>query len=260
MSSNVDHNGYLTREEQSRVDALLSQARSLHYTSFLIAGLSLAFASLDISPEITLPAANIKLPSVQASVAAYLLSIFLGVGSHRLFKMAYPWLAQDPRRPPFPWIALGKGPIHVGYVMLWVLLPTFITALAAAIVLGCDVPGTCLLMGGFFLFALLDYSSLYVRQIWSRVDDRGNAITLSIWLLYWYRIVRGVTLTALFICPVLAAVPKCRAEMLFVTLIAFYAGGVLAIIRIIGAFIYEWIDRIGTRLGFPPEQLTGQAS
>jgi len=52
----------LTPEEFQRLDSLLSSARSFHYLSIILAGLSLAVSSLDQASDITLPFGNIALP------------------------------------------------------------------------------------------------------------------------------------------------------------------------------------------------------
>lgn len=240
----------LSEREQDRVDSLLSSARTLNYLSFIIAGISLSLSSLDDSAGIKLPVGDLTLPSTQAAVGAYIVSIILAVVSEQLFRMAYIWLPLDPRRPPFAWFPLGAGKTNQTLVTLLLFTPVIGTAIAAAMTLGNDPLGITLLISGFFLSRIPDVVGRYVKLLRNRTDLRGGKATLSIWLLYWLRIVRMLVFTAMLLFPVLAVIPKWRAQMLRAAVVATVIAGVIEAIRALGGLIHKQIDQVGLRYGF----------
>ncbi len=247
----VEERKNLDEREQVRVDGLLSSARTFHYLNFVVAGTSLAFSSLDKVQGLKLPIGDVFLPRIQAAVGAYILSIALAIISDRFFRMATPWMGSDPRRPSFAWFPLGLKQTSFLVVSLWLLVPVLITAIAASITLAGDIKGYGLLLPGFLLAGWPRIIERYIPHILNRTDIRGGLATFSIWLLYWIRIVRSFLLNLAFLFPVIAAVPKWRVAMLQLATVVMFPFGVVWVVRILGGFIYPWIDRVGTRFGFP---------
>ncbi len=246
--------GELTREEKDRLDNLLSAARRFHYFAFVFAGLSLALSSMEKISTFTLPIVNIVIPDLQAIVGIYLLVLILTLACERLFNMAYPWLKIDRRKPPFAWIALGSREITVRSVSFWLMLPVLICAISTAISLELkDYTGLLLIIAGVFFVMLPKTTSNYWYLIRKRLDHRGGAATLSMWLLYWYRLERGLSITALWFAPIVGVIPKWRQPIFNFIVPLFYFGGTIYIIRIICGFpfIYKRIDLLGKKFGFP---------
>jgi len=254
VSLKVPQEGDLTQEEIKRVDELLSEARKYHVSALAIAGISIAISSLDQTPGIELPIGKIALPSTQTAVGLYFFVILLSVTSDRLFGMAYPWLHLDPRRPPFPWFALGTPPYSYFQVKMWLLFPILIAAIATAFTLqNKDASSFALSFTGLILFLLPRHYSKYLRLISNKEDERGGPATFSIFLLYWLRLLREAIFTGVFLLPIFAVVPRWRDDMLKISANLLIVGVWLFVIRWIGGikFMYRRIDRFGSRLGFP---------
>lgn len=245
---------WLTPDEMARLDSLLASARRCHNLSLAIAGLSLLLSSVDQLTGVTVPWGDVRIPSTQASVCIYLATIALTWMAYRFFEMAYPWMKMDRRRPPFAWMALGSVLPKPRDVVAWLLLPLVICAFATAITLRLgDWYGLSLSLIGKF-GALLPLSiSTYWTLIKARSDHRGGPATFSIYLLYWYRMLRQTWMTVFYLTAVIAIVPAWRptAERMWPFLVAVPI--ILMVIRSIGMIpsVYRWIDRFGPKWGFP---------
>jgi hypothetical protein len=244
----------LSREESKRLDALLSAARRFHYSAFLMSGISLALSSIESFEDFKLPVGDITVPGLQTAVGIYLTVIVLTVAAERLLAMADPWLGMDTRRPPFAWIALGTKGTSVGSATLWLFLPILICAVSTAVCLGNkDFTGSTLSFAGAFVMLLPHRWSHYWLLVKTHQDHRGGQATLSIWLLYLYRMQRGLTMIALFFAPVIAVIPRWREPVWRVALPLIYIGLSLYVLRLVAGFplVYRRIDRLGKRFGFP---------
>jgi hypothetical protein len=246
----------LAEDEKKRIDELLTEARRYHLSAVIVAGISIALSSLDQTTGIELPIGKINLPSTQTAVGLYFLVILLSMAANRLFDMAEPWMHLDTRRPPFPWVALGTPPYSFLRFSLWLLIPIFVAALATAFTLQSkDTSGVVLSFVGVVLFFLPLTFARYSTLISKKEDARGGRATLSIYLLYYYRLLRQVAFFGIFVLPIFAIVPKWRMDMTRAAgyLVIFSAS--IFVIRTIGGFrfVYKAIDRFGARIGFPTE-------
>ena len=246
----------LTKEELERLDSLLATARRFHYTAFILSGFSLALSSLETINTIKLPIGDVDFPALQAIVGIYILVLILTLASLRVFNMALPWFKLDNRRPPFAWIALSsKEPTGLS-VVFWLLIPVLICAIATAISLGQnDITGYFLSFVGIIVVLTpntIDEDTYLIRK---KLDHRGGASTYSIWLLYWYRLVRSLIFLIIFFLPVIAVLPKWRMNILSIEPKLLIIFGAMYILRLIAGIpvIYRLIDRIGFKLGFPKE-------
>ncbi len=246
----------LLKEELERLDNLLGAARSFHYSAFILSGLSLAFSALEKVSEIKLPIVDVVIPALQAIIGTYLLVLVFTLASERFFNMAYPWLKLDKRRPPFAWIALGSQKPTVGSVTFWLMLPVCVCAISTSISLdGKDPVGFALSYGGLVFVLIPRAIDIYWYLIRKKLDHRGGPATFSIWLLYWYRLARSFTLSAIFLIPIIAIIPKWRIDALRAEPPLIIFSAVMVILRLIAGFplVYRLIDRIGSKLGFPKE-------
>lgn len=246
----------LTKEELDRVDNLLGAARAFHYSAFILSGISLALSSFEKINSFKLPIGDVQIPHLQTVVSIYLLTLVLSICAERTFRMAYPWMARDKRRPPLAWIALSPRDSTSRSVTFWLMLPIVICGVSTAISLDKkDVTGFALSFIGALFFATPRLVEYYWYLITKRLDHRGGPATLSMWLLYWYRLGRGVILTICLFVPVIAVVPKWRSPTWNISspMVIFMIG--ILILRLIGGIplIYRVIDRLGLRFGFPVE-------
>jgi hypothetical protein len=246
----------LTKEELDRVDKLLGAARAFHYSAFVLSGVSLVLSSVEKSDGFKLPIGDVAIPHLQTVVAIYLLVLVLSICAERTFRMVYPWMERDRRRPPFAWIALSPRNSTLRSVTFWLMLPIVACGISAAISLDKkDLTGFALSFIGavFFLTPRLVEENWYLTT--KRLDHRGGPATFSIWMLYWWRLVRGVIFTIFLFTPVIAVVPKWRSSIWDISrpMLVFMVG--IYIFRAIAGFpfFYRRIDRLGSRFGFPAE-------
>jgi hypothetical protein len=244
----------LSQQELERLDQLLTSARNFHYSSFILAGLSLAIVSLDRPEAIVLPIAGIALPGIQASVAIYFVALIMAMCTEILFSMAYPWLKVDRRRPPFPWIALGAG-LSNRRVTTWILMPPLLCGLFSSFYLQGDYVGLGLIYGSLGVVLLPRTFRNYRALLLARADHRGGDATFSIYLLYWHRLFRQSLVTIGLLVAVFAAIPKWRSGLLHVLAVMAALFLIDYLVRVIGGFppIYRRIDKFGERFGFPAQ-------
>jgi hypothetical protein len=247
--------GPLDAQEQSRLDDLLSAARGFHYTSIVIAGLSLVLSSIEETVPFALPIGGIQLPSIHSAVALYLLVIILSLAAERLAYLAEPSTRLDPRRPPFPWIALRQGPMDLTIVRLWLLAPILACAVATATSLEGDQVGSSLGFVGLVIIFMPRFIYKYTALITNRADERGGPATFSIYLLYLYRLFTDTLFMAYFFAPILAVIPRWRPSILPLTTSIIRIIAPIWVLRRIAGFgrVYRMIDRIGIKFGFPPD-------
>jgi len=242
----------LSEQEQERLDQLLTSARNFHYISFILTGLSLAMLSTDNPKGVKLPIAEFELPLIQASVAIYFIALIMAMLTEILFSMSYAWMEIDKRRPPFAWFALGHD-INYKRTTAWIILPAVLCAIFSSFYLIGDYVGIGLIISSVGVIFLPRTIRNFRRLINSKNDHRGGPATFSIYLLYWYRLLRQSIVTIAFLIAVFAAIPKWRNGLLPIFLFMFSLFGISVFIRIIGGmpFVYRWIDRMGKRYGFP---------
>jgi hypothetical protein len=253
MGNNIKLNK-LSNDELERVDKLLYSARKFHYSAFIISGISLILSSLDKIPEIKIPLGNFEIPSLQASIGIYILVLILIIASERLFNMAYPYMKIDNRRPPFAWIALCSKEITYRSILIWLLLPVLICAIATSNSLNRnDITGFVLSFVGIFIIFLPVSIDEYYYLIRKKLDHRGGPATFSMLLLYYYRLIRSIGLTIFFFIPILAVIPKWRNNLLNINKYIFFIWIIMFLIRFICCFpiCYRFIDRVGSKISFP---------
>jgi hypothetical protein len=248
--------GELSDAEQERLDALLGAARRFHYWAFVLSGLSLLLSSLEGFTQIDVPIVQVTIPALQANVGIYMVVLALIFASAQTFEAANPWLKLDRRRPPFAWIALSSKRPSMGLVTFWLLVPVLLCAIAT----GASVPSkdwTGFLLsfcGVLFVFVARPIED-WLHLIHQRLDHRGGPATFSIWLLYWYRLLRMFGVAGFFLFTILAVIPRWRANLLLLAQWCVFATIVLYVGRLVAGAppLYRRIDSIGRRFGFPTE-------
>ena len=236
--------------EQARLDSILAAARNVHYTNLVLAGTAI-LTSLAGADVVKVPLLELALPTTKSVIILYLLSILLTAADDRLFHQAHRWMSLDPRRPSFPWHALGYDRVNYFTVTSWIFLPVVITAIAASIALGRELAGSSLLLPGFLLAGTQRLMDRYGPLIRDRRDHRGGAATFSMWLLYVYRLIRNALLWLVFTTVVLAAIPDARQPMLTVSKVITVALLAMIALRTAAGGVYRRIDQLGSRWGFP---------
>jgi hypothetical protein len=246
----------LTTEELARIDKLLGAARTFHYSAFTLSGVSFILSSLEKTDRFKLPIGDVLMPHLQTVVGIYLLVLVLTMCAERMFRMAYPWMQRDKRGPPFAWIALSPRDPTFRSVTFWLILPIVVCGISTAISLDRkDLTGIVL----SFIGAILFLTPRLVEQNWylitKRLDHRGGSATLSMWLLYWVRLGRGVILIIFWFAPVIAVVPRWRSPIWDISYpIMIFMAAITALRGIAGIpFFYRRIDRLGSRFNFPAQ-------
>jgi hypothetical protein len=256
QKQSINENGKtnLTDHEQERLDQLLTSARNFHYISFILAGLSLAMASIDNPKSIILPILGFELPALQASVAIYFISLIMALVTEMLFSMAFPWLQIDTRRPPFPWFALGQNK-NYGRITAWIVLPAFLCSLFSSLYLKGDYVGMGLIYGSLAVVLLPRTNRNIQKLISNKSDHRGGHATFSIFLLYWYRLSRQTLITVALFLAVFTAIPSWRPSLIKILGLIFFILISAYLVRGIGGipFVYQRIDKLGKKFGFPIE-------
>lgn len=260
LSLFIEPTEQLTDKEQLRLDRLLESGKRFHNSSFILAGVLLALSSLSGFDKFAAPFGDIVFPKLQAAIGLFILCIISLVVSDRYFLMAYPWMKIDNRRPPFDWIAMGlhfEKSLFSGFIFY---LPLPIASIGATIILATDASlsnianFSVLSMTGFGLLYLPRTIYYWNHLIEVREDHRGGAVTLSVYLLYWYRMLRQILYSIYIILPIVIAVPQWQSSQFATTVLYLtFAFGIAYIVRMIFSmrFIYRNIDKLGLKFGFP---------
>lgn len=250
----------LTEAEQIRVDRLLESGKRFHNFSFVLAGILIALSSLTNFDRFSAPFGEIIFPKLQSSLGLYLLCIVSLIISDRYFLMAYPWMRIDNRRPPYDWIAMGLNFERSLFSSFIFQLPMHIAVIATAIILGTDtninkiVTASALLFTGFGLVYLPRTFYYWAHLIGVREDHRGGSVTLSIYLLYWYRTIRQILYLIYLSLPIVLVIPQWQnPQFLILIIYSTAAFGVIYAIRMLcsAKFVYRKIDELGLKFGFP---------
>lgn len=106
-------------------------------------------------------------------------------------------------------------------------------------------------MAGVFAVPFPNYLKDFAFKIANKVDENGNKITLSIFFLYWFRLIRNALLLFLISYPLYKFFSYGQEEfnewtthIILTTLLVVY------IIRLLWELIYKRVDKFGTRFGF----------
>jgi len=246
----------LNNTEQTRLDLLLASAKKAYNFSFIISGLALLLSSLDTFTSYQLPYGELRIPKEQTALGLFFLVVFLLIYTDRLFLMALPWIKLDKRRPPYDWVVLGlsfEKNIHLGF---WLAIPLFLISFSSGLILGNELKGWGI---AFFQVAGLGfvYSPRVIYYLHylinDKLDHRGGMVTLSMYLLYIYRLIRQYLYFFFFFYPLSIIIPNWKAnsaDIFFTYITVFW--GVLYILRMLGGTkkVYRWVDKIGKRFGF----------
>lgn len=250
----------LSESEQARLDKLLASGKHYHNLSIVLAGVLLALSALENFQEYAAPFGDIVIPSVQTAIGLYLLVILALIATDRFSAMAYPWLALDKRRPPYDWLLMGLGIEKKYRIGMWFYLPLLVSSVGLTIILKEEavvpegVTVSTFLLSGWGLVYLPRTISYYAYLLTERLDHRGGSATFSMYLLYWYRLIRLAIFSVYMAVPVLVVIPRWRTpqvETFIQGLTLFFA--VLYVVTGIAGIkkIYRWIDRLGLKRGFP---------
>ena len=166
--------------------------------------------------------------------------------------MALPWMRLDDRRPPFAWIALGGGSLSY---LVWTHLPILIAATGFAVTLREASLFTLALGVGVLVPVSLISINRSAFHLNRREDERGGKATYSIYLLYWYRLFRGLFIVSSLCLSLLSIIPPWQQSVNQIFPVWIFAFVAFGLVRLIGGLpiIYRWIDRRGVERGFPQE-------
>lgn len=249
----------LTPAEQLRLDGLLNAGKRYYNLSVVVALLLLSISTLTEFQRFEIPMGGISFPKIETVVGLHVLTIALVVVADRFFLMAYPWLRFDPRRPPHDWVVMGLAYERTYKVGAWIYIPIAISSAAITLALREDVtinslasfPVTLVSSSGL---AYLPRSLYYWRHLISnRLDHRGGAATLSIYLLYVYRYIRQVIFSLYIAYPMVLVIPAWDfPEYVSIVKSSIPFLLTLSAVRWIGMIhpVYRAIDRVGRRFSF----------
>ncbi len=260
LSLFIAPNTSLTEAEKVRLDKLLDSGKRFHNFGFIFAGILIALSSLNNFENFSAPFGEIIFPKIQSSLGLYLLCVISIIISDRYFLMAYPWVSVDDRRPSYDWVAMGLSFERSKFSGFIFQLPLQLAAIGAAIILGSDTNTNKLVSFSALLFTGIGLSYLprsfyYLSHLLNmREDHRGGSVTLSMYLLYWYRAIRQVLYSFYLFLPIILIIPQWQSNQFYLLFIYLtITVGIAYLIRMLclSKFVYRKIDKIGIKFGFP---------
>jgi hypothetical protein len=184
LTPNKPEEENLSPEETQQLDKLLANARNFHYSSIVLAGISLAVSTINRPMDVVLPLGSVTVPRLEATVIIYILVLTFIVACDRLLSMARPWMKLDSRRPPFAWFVLGNHrPIEEKTVLFWLVFPVLICAIASAGIVQVQGQPTqtifLLIFSGILVVLMPRLIYHYLDLMQDRRDHRGGRATYS---------------------------------------------------------------------------------
>ncbi|HZV70771.1 MAG TPA: hypothetical protein VFG10_14550 [Saprospiraceae bacterium] len=235
--------------EYQRLKELADSGRYFHYRNFVFAGLIMVLLIKGQEESLKL-FLDIEFPIRLLIIFLYIIIIVFTIITIDIFSSIWKTINLEFNdQIPFNWFILTgyKNRILSGF---WITLPWILSS----IVIGnseVDFEKFSLIMVGFFSISLPNYLKEFAFKIVNREDGNGNKLTLSIYLLYWYRLLRNILLICLISYPIFnyfnpqeKIITKWFFYVILISLV------VIFVIRILWNFIYKYIDKLGTKLGF----------
>jgi hypothetical protein len=231
-------------DEEQRVEGLLGEARKWNSRSWYC---TLVCIGLAILAKQTIHVAGIDLKII----TLFFFPILFSAVAVSCFAARYYWRtarryrALEPSKHgvPHPWPLLSLSEFTQ---RMLIAIPVLKTGIAAEMQIRGPYGG--LTFGTLCLMGSVDMLGRWSVLLKERSDERGGPATLSIWLLYRYRCVRHLLLTIVFLSPLLSTWGSDVVVGVFETSMTIVV--TLYVMRLIGAFAYSVVDRLGVRFGF----------
>ena len=246
----------LNDREYERLKSLVESGRKYHYRNFVFASLVFVLLLKDENESLKL-ILEVELPVRILMVVLYFLTIVYTVITIDIFSSTYKTIRTHfDSEIPFNWFVLtGKQTKLLSGFLL--ILPLIICYLGIAFS-KIPIDKSSLFYLGLFGTFLPTYVKDFAYNISRKVDNNGKKITLSIYLLYWYRLIRNLLFIFFFTIPIFyffnqSGHPKNLNDFFNDNIYVMIFVGFLIIIRIIGDLLHKKINRIGIKYGFENE-------
>lgn len=238
-------------KEYQRLKDLIDSGRSYHYKNFIFSSLIAVLLLKDHQENIKL-FLDISFPIKHLIVFLYIITIAFTIITLDAFSSAWEKVSVEfVDEVPFNWFVLTgkKNKLLSG---IWLILPWMVSSIAVGNS-SIEIDKGSLIMLGLFFIAFPSYLKDFAFKVANKVDDVGNKITFSIYMLYWYRLARNIMLIfipsyyLLTYFNVIVETPnKWITYLIWLLLVVTY------VIRFFWgfAFIYKPIDKYGVRFGF----------
>ncbi|MBJ7880740.1 hypothetical protein [Gelidibacter salicanalis] len=252
----TDNNTELSDREYERLKHLVESGRKYHYRNFVFAILVLVLLLKDESESLKL-VLDVELPVKILMVVLYFLTIIYTVITIDIFSSTYKTILNNfDGEVPFNWFVLtGKlTRLLSGFLLVLPLIICYIGIALSKIPID-KIP---LFYLGLFGTFLPGYLKDFAYNVSRKEDSNGKKITLSIYLLFWYRLIRNIFFIIFFITPVFyyfnhMEKPLSFSEIWEDNMFILIVFAVLWIMRILGDLFHKKINKIGVKFGFEKE-------
>jgi len=243
----------LSDREYERLKSLVESGRKYHYRNFVFASLVLVLLLKDESESLKL-VLEVELPVRILMVVLYFLTIIYTVITIDIFSSTYKTVKNNfDGKIPFNWFVLtGKlTRLLSGFLLVLPLIMCYIGIALSKI----PIDKMSLFYLGLFGTFLPGYLKDFAYNVSRKVDNNGKKITLSIYLLFWYRLIRNIFFMIFFTIPVFYYFNNMEKSLSFseiwednmFILIVF---AVLWVMRILGDLLHKRINKIGVKFGY----------
>lgn len=246
----------LNDREYERLKALVESGKKYHYRNFVFASLVVVLLLKDEN-EILKLILEVELPVRILMVVLFFITVLYTVITMDIFLSVYKTIRNNFNSSiPFNWFIL-TGKQTSSLALIWIMLPLIICFIGIAF---SKIPidkGSLFLIGIVGVF-FPNHLKEFAYRISRKVDENGKKITLSIYLLYWYRLIRGFLILYIFTIPLyyFFVDPSFAFSIeefsndnltLLIGLTSFIS------LRYLGELLHKKINKIGVRYGFENE-------
>jgi len=251
-----DNENFLNDKEYERLKDLVESGKKYHYRNFVFSSLVFILLLKDENETLKL-VLEVELPVRILMIVLYFLTIVYTVITIDIFHSIYKVIRTNfEGKIPFNWFVLTGKQTRLFSVFL-IFLPLIICYIAIALS-KIPIDKGSLFYVGLLGASLPTYLKDFAYKISRKVDSNGKKITLSIYLLYWYRLVRDILIIILFSIPIFyffdqSEHPRDVNEFINDNIFFCICLGSLLIIRFLGEFLHKKINKIGVKYGFEEE-------
>jgi hypothetical protein len=233
--------------EYDRMKDLINSGREYHNKNFILSGLFIAlmFKSPDESIKLLV---EVEFPVKLLYLFIYtLVTIFTSITISIYHSVSEHVNNDFKNQMPFNWIVFFNKNTKV-FSLILIFSPWIICSIGIYYS-PLYISKPSVILTALYIIFFIDYFKNFLYKIVNRIDENDSPLSLSIYMLYWYRILRNFLLIFTIgngIIVYLNPTPYNDFYLKMPTIVL----ASLFILRIIGEFSHKHVDNLGKKIGF----------
>jgi hypothetical protein len=246
----------MEEREYQRLKELIDSGRKFHYMNLVFAGLIITLLFKNVNENLKL-FLEIEFPIRNLLIFIYFLTVIYTIVCFDIFSSIWKRVNNEFNEEiPFNWFVLTGNKTRI-LSIFWIGLPWLISAIGIGFS-HLDIDKASIIALGLFSIAIIFDLKKFAYKIANKSDENGNKVTFSIYLLYWYRLLREIFVVVILCISIYTAFNTSLININPLSIELKITIGVmilLFILRLLGTFkfFYQRIDKFGEKFGFGSE-------